>query len=79
MTEKGYQGRVQSLMQLSFAGFGIAALPLGALAEVVGLRVAIAVMGSVALAAMLAYALLERASIKPEPGAGMEVAVLSRK
>lgn len=60
MAEKPYQGRVQSLMQLSFAGFGIAALPLGALAELIGLRIAIGVMGTVALAAMAAYAVLER-------------------
>ena len=33
MTEDTHQGRVQSLMMLSFAGFGIAAAPLGLLAE----------------------------------------------
>ncbi|WP_394934103.1 MFS transporter, partial [uncultured Ilumatobacter sp.] len=32
LTEPSHQGRVQSLLQLSFAGFGIAALPLGLLA-----------------------------------------------
>ncbi len=49
MTDDGFQGRVQSLMQLSFAGFGIAALPLGMLAEAIGLRRTIFVMGGVGL------------------------------
>ncbi len=56
------RGRVQSLMQLSFAGFGIAAAPLGALAEVIGLRSAMVVMGAVAAAAIVVYQLLETAA-----------------
>ena len=31
-----YHGRIQSLMLLSFSGFGMAALPLGALADASG-------------------------------------------
>jgi MFS family permease len=62
-------GRVQSLMQLSFAGFGIAALPLGALAEWIGLRQSIAVMGAVTLLATLAYAGVMSDSRAPEMGA----------
>jgi predicted MFS family arabinose efflux permease len=61
MTGDTHQGRVQSLMMLSFAGFGIAAAPLGLLAEAIGLRSAIAVMGAVTLATVVGYALLERA------------------
>jgi NADH:ubiquinone oxidoreductase subunit 6 (subunit J) len=53
---------VQSLLQLSFAGFGIAALPLGLLAEAVGRRQTIALMGAIATAAVLVYATVERAS-----------------
>ncbi len=56
------QGRVQSLMQLSFAGFGIAAAPLGGLAELIGRRQTMAMMGLVAVAAMVSYVLLERAA-----------------
>jgi len=59
ITEDQMQGRVQSIMQLSFAGFGIAAAPIGALAEVIGLRSALVVMGSVAAAATIAFAILE--------------------
>jgi MFS family permease len=56
------QGRVQSLMQLSFAGFGIAAAPIGALAEVIGLRAALVIMGAVAAGATVVFHLLEGAA-----------------
>jgi predicted MFS family arabinose efflux permease len=59
MADDEHQGRVQSLMQLSFAGFGIAALPLGGLAELIGLRNTIVVMGVMATATALLYALVE--------------------
>ena len=62
LTEPSHQGRVQSLLQLSFAGFGIAALPLGLLAEAVRRRQAIALMGAMATAAVLVYATAERAA-----------------
>ncbi|MCP3936437.1 MAG: MFS transporter [Actinomycetia bacterium] len=47
-----HHGRVQSLMQLSFAAFGMAAAPLGLLAEAFGLRPVLFLMGIIALAAM---------------------------
>jgi len=53
------QGRVQSLMQLSFAGFGIAAAPIGALAEWIGLREAFLVMGAITAGTTVIYRLLE--------------------
>jgi MFS family permease len=42
-----YHGRLQSLVMLGFSGFGIAALPLGLLADEVGLRPTLAAMGTV--------------------------------
>jgi MFS family permease len=60
MTDDSHQGRVQSLMMLSFAGFGIAAAPLGFVAEAIGLRQTIGLMGAVTLATVVGYALLER-------------------
>ena len=60
MAEDSHQGRVQSLLMLSFAGFGIAALPLGLLAEVIGLRPAMALMGIIATLACAAYVFVER-------------------
>ena len=50
-----FQGRVQSIMQLGFAGFGMTALPLGILAEMIGLRPTLVFMGSVASIAVLWY------------------------
>jgi len=40
-----YHGRVQSLLMLSFSGYGLAALPLGVLADAIGLRTAFVGMG----------------------------------
>jgi MFS family permease len=62
MTEDSHQGRVQSLMMLSFAGFGIAAAPLGLLAEAIGLRQAIVLMGATATVGIVVYAVLERSA-----------------
>ena len=50
-----YHGRIQSLMMLSFSGFGMAALPLGVLADAIGLRETFAVMGAVTVLTMLGY------------------------
>jgi MFS family permease len=46
-TEPRYAGRVMSLMMLSFAGFGLMGLPIGALADAVGERVTFAALGVV--------------------------------
>lgn len=64
-TDGAHQGRVQSLMQLSFAGFGITAYPLGQLAEWVGLRTAIVVMGVIPLIAVLWFSIGERRGVTP--------------
>ncbi len=66
MSDTAHQGRVQSLMQLAFAGFGIAALPLGALAESIGLRRTILVMGLVAIAAMTVYVATDRRQVEAD-------------
>jgi predicted MFS family arabinose efflux permease len=55
MADDNVQGRVQSLMMLSFAGFGIAAQPLGTLAERIGLRPTLVIMGAVTTAAGLVF------------------------
>lgn len=54
-TEPAYHGRVQSLLSMGWAGFGLAALPLGWIADQVGLRPTLTVMGACALAAILGY------------------------
>ncbi len=59
-TRDDMQGRVQSIMQLAFAGFGLMAFPLGGLAEAIGLRPTLAVMGSIAAIAVVLYAAAEQ-------------------
>jgi MFS family permease len=51
---------VWRLMVISGVAFGLAAAPLGLLAEAIGLRQAIACMGAVTLATVVGYAALER-------------------
>ena len=55
ISEPSHHGRVQSLMQLAWAGFGIAAAPLGALAEIIGLRATIVGMGLVTFCVVATY------------------------
>lgn len=64
-TEPAYHGRVQSLNMLSFSGFGMAALPLGALADAIGLRETLVAMAAVTLLAMLVSTLLARRRLLP--------------
>jgi MFS family permease len=59
-SDPAYHGRVQSLMMLSFSGFGLAALPIGIVADAIGIRVTLLGMGAVALVAMAVYVLLRR-------------------
>lgn len=58
LSEFEYHGRVQSLMMLSFSGFGMAALPLGGVADAIGLRTTFVLMGVITVVAMLTYRLL---------------------
>lgn len=58
--EPEYHGRMQSLLQLGFSAFGLAGLPLGLLADAVGLRRTLAMMGVVAAGMVLASNLRRR-------------------
>lgn len=55
LSEFEFHGRIQSLMMLSFSGFGMAALPLGILADAIGLRTTFVLMGIVTCATMTVY------------------------
>lgn len=54
-SESAYHGRVQSLMMLSFSGFGMMALPLGVIADHIGLQALFGWMGGITSAVMVAY------------------------
>lgn len=60
LSEIEYHGRVQSLMLLSFSGFGMAALPLGVLADAIGLRQTLGVMSVIVVATMVVYLTVSR-------------------
>jgi MFS family permease len=55
-----YHGRIQGLLLLSFGGFGIAALPLGVLADAIGLRQTLAGMGVTVVLIVVLFAVLSR-------------------
>lgn len=57
-SDSAFQGRVQSIMQLGFAGFGMAALPLGLVAEAIGLRATLVIMGTIAASAAALYGMI---------------------
>jgi MFS family permease len=59
-----YHGRIQSLMLLSFSGFGMAALPLGQLADRIGLRQTLAGMGVLTMVCMAGYWLARRPGVR---------------
>lgn len=68
LTDPEYQGRVQGLVMLSFGAFGIAALPLGLLADLVGLRWTLAGMGTGVVAVVTLYALARWRARRPVRG-----------
>jgi hypothetical protein len=60
LSDMAYHGRIQGLVMLSFGAFGIAALPLGALADAVGLRWVLGGMCVVVLLVMGVFVLFTR-------------------
>lgn len=78
-TEPEYHGRVQALNMLSFSGFGMAALPLGALADAIGLRETLAGMAVVTVAAMVVYAFAAPRALRAAgPAEGVQPAAAPR-
>lgn len=57
-SDEAHQGRVQSLVQTSFAAFGIMAYPLGRLAEWIGLRYMLALLGASIIVATVSFAII---------------------
>ncbi|MCW2665789.1 MAG: putative arabinose efflux permease, family [Frankiales bacterium] len=57
LSDLEFHGRIQGLVMLSFGGFGIVALPLGLLADTIGLRETLAAMGACVVLTTVAFAL----------------------
>lgn len=63
MTDAEYHGRVQSMNMLSWSLFGLASLPLGFLADAVGIRETLVIMGAFCIVAILLIEALRRATV----------------
>ncbi len=75
--DEAYHGRVQSLLMLGFSAFGIFAAPLGALADAIGLRTTLVIMGSSSVVVAGALHLVIRRSERVgRTSAGVAAAVL---
>jgi predicted MFS family arabinose efflux permease len=64
LSDLEYHGRVQGLIMLSFGAFGVAALPLGMLADAVGLRWTFAAMGAGVIAVVGLFAVVGRRQVR---------------
>lgn len=66
-TDLAYHGRVQSLMMLSFSGFGMMALPLGAIADNIGITITLGFMGGIAATAVAISIVVRRDDLRSKP------------
>ncbi len=57
LSDFDYHGRLQGLVMLGFSGFGIAALPLGLLADAIGLRPTLVGMGVICVGMVVLVAM----------------------
>ena len=60
LSDLEFHGRVQGLITLSFGAFGVAALPLGVLADGIGLRWTLAAMAAAVVLVVLLFAVAQR-------------------
>lgn len=67
-TEQDYHGRVQSISMLSWSLFGLAALPIGIVADHIGIRETLALQGIACGALVIAIRAMGRYTAQPVPG-----------
>jgi MFS family permease len=67
MSDPAYHGRIQSLLGLGFSAFGLASLPLGILADAIGLRQTLVGMGATTLVLVLGGELRWRRNVITSP------------
>jgi predicted MFS family arabinose efflux permease len=66
LSDMAYHGRLQGLVMISFGAFGVAALPLGVLADAIGVRWTFAAMGVGVIAVVAAFAFFSRGRVARE-------------
>ncbi len=66
MTPVEFHGRVQSLLMLSFSGFAVAALPIGIVADAVGIRATLMVLGLLVIAVMAVARIMQPRGLAEE-------------
>ena len=67
LSASNYHGRIQSIVMLAFSGNGIISLPLGALADAIGLRTTLSIMGLAATLVMVVFVVLRRRFVAGVP------------
>jgi MFS family permease len=67
LSDPEYHGRIMSLVMLGFSGYGLAALPLGLLADVIGLRTTFVLMGVATVAVVLVFTAVSRTAREVVP------------
>jgi hypothetical protein len=60
-TDEEYHGRVQSMTMMSWSLFGIAALPIGIIADHIGIRETLGLLGGLAAVLVVVNTLIGRA------------------
>jgi fucose permease len=64
-SDPAYHGRIQGLVLLNYGAYGIASLPLGLLADRIGLRWTIGGMGVAVVAVLGVFLLVARRTTRP--------------
>ena len=78
LTESHYYGRIQALAGITWSLFGILSLPLGIVADRIGIRTTLAVMGAAALISTVVLVILARV-LRVEPEVAERISALNRE
>ena len=60
LTERAYYGRIQAIMSMSWSMFGIISLPLGIVADIIGIRETLAIMGVLSVISIIVLQVVAR-------------------
>jgi len=78
-TEPIYQGRVQAMNMMSWSLFGLAALPIGIVADHIGIQETLILQGSICMAAIVLLDVLRRRTVTELAGGNTRAPELARE